>query len=428
MMNILPLKLLSFSLVLSLVLFSSCNKNSNNRHNPPEEIDTAAVIVPKKAQIKKVTFYLENSASMFGYVHGGSEYIDVLTELAQKPQFAEEKTPREFNFINGGDKLEINKIGINPSILINKLNKKGYSCGDITKSNLNLMFQIALNKAKGDSISILISDGNYDVENTLKPLTALATLGKTTRTKFIQRLDTGDIQTIMIKLNSDFNGYYYPVSINKKIKINQKRPFYIWIFGESRLLNEYFPEAYINTLNGYEAMVRFLKLDKIKISYQPIVSDNPLGRFRFDNKQINKLVSARPDREGNFQFGIAADFSLLPTDNDYLQLIDNYTCSGNFKITEVKEPIKKVYEVTAFKPTHLITLFTDKNPIGNLEIKLKNVIPPWIAKTNVDIESDIQRDTYHTYGFKFLTDAISEAYNYKSKETNIATFNIEITN
>ena len=288
------IRLIIISLFLALIVIASCKRERN-------PTPTKTPVPEKVPKISKVTFYLENSESMFGYVNGTTNYIDVITELAEKPEFASENTLREFNFINGGENIKITPIGNTPSSLRNNLNLEGFDVGDKTKSNLNGMFQIALEKAVGDSISVLISDGLYDVGRLPDPVSAIRIAGRETRTKFIQRLDLGNVQTILIKLNSNFNGNYFYTSRSGLVRLNQQRPFYIWIFGESRLLNKYFPENYLNELAGYESMVRFLKLNKIKIPYE-VVSVNPLGRFKFDHKTKNKLVDASPVGKEIFNF------------------------------------------------------------------------------------------------------------------------------
>jgi hypothetical protein len=53
-------------------------------------------------------------------------------------------------------------------------------------------------------------------------------------------------------------------------------------------------------------------------------------------------------------------------------------------------------------------------------------MPGWILGTNIDEE--IQIDDTHTFGFKSLIDAISEAYEYQNNGKNLATFNIVISN
>ena len=429
MSKTIPIKLPFAILLLALLSIVSCkNDTKPNDNNVVPAAPPAVVTTPKEPKIEKVTFYLENSASMFGYVNGATEYVDVLTELAQKPQFAKEKTPREFNFINGGENVKITPIGNDPTDLTYKLNKKGFSCGDVTKSNLNEMFQIALNKAKGDSISILISDGIYDVENNSK--TALKTLGRTTRTKFIQRLNTGDIQTIMIKLNSDFKGYYYPISINGRVQIDQKRPYYIWIFGKSQLLNKYFPEEYISEkLNGYKSMIRFLKIGNSKIPYQA-TTYNKKGGFRFNSNDKNILENVESDRNTKeFKFSVAVDYSSLPFSDSYLNATTNYEINHNFKILSIEnyDPDKKKIFGLKLEPTHIITVQTNNSPFGDLHISLKNTIPNWIDNTNMDNDSNITGNTSQTIGFKYLTKGITDAYEkFKTKEGLITTFTIKL--
>ena len=261
-----------------IFLFFSCGGHetdtaikSDTTTNTGTKLDTTR---RQEAKIGKVIFYLENSESMFGYLNGSSQYVDVVAEFSEKPTFVAENIKREFNLVNGAD-LKINNIGDNPVILKSKLNKNGFNCGDITKSNLNGMFQLALEKAQNDTITLLISDGIYDIEQPTNALSTLEILGKETRSKFITRLQNGDIETILIKLVSDFNGTYFYSSKHGKETIHESRPFYIWIFGKSELLNKYFTEDYfIQSLKGYKDYARFLTL-----------KDN---KYTLSNNAINK--------------------------------------------------------------------------------------------------------------------------------------------
>jgi hypothetical protein len=257
-------------------------------------------------------------------------------------------------------------------------------------------------------------------------MNALATEGRETRSKFIERLGEGDLQTIMVKLYSHFDGYYFPVT-GGRIKIKQTRPFYIWIFGRTELLNKYFSEEYIKSLKGYVDMARFLKFDELNIPYQA-VNQNKIGSFKFDRRNKNILNDVKPDRNGQgFQFSFATDFASLPYSDSYIQTTNNYLCSDdNYIVTSVTKIKKKIYEVTSFTPTHLITISTQNSPYCELNVSLKNVVPIWIINTNSNDESNIKNDTTQTFGFKFLTNAISEAYSYKNKEKNITNFTFEL--
>ena len=263
------------------------NKQSSTKDNGANQPTSNSKVPDKKATM--VTFFIENSGSVFGYVRNFSEYVSAISELSEKPEFVSENTIRSFNFINGNI-LQIKHLGKDPILLKNNLNVTGYNCGDILHSNLNEMFQKALDSCGDGLISILISDGIYDIGEENAPFNALVTKGKETRSKFIKRLEKGDIQTILVKLNSSFDGDYCYASKRGRIAINHKRPYYIWIFGESSLLNKYFTEEYISTkLAGYESMVRFFKLGQVHIPYQA-TSQNKLGNLKFDKRNKNILV------------------------------------------------------------------------------------------------------------------------------------------
>jgi len=393
--------------------------------NQPDPINT-------QQTISKVTFFIENSGSMLGYVKKANDYKNAIVSLSYFPEFDNSK--KEFNFINGTSNtikksnISTNLIGTDPELLKNNLNQNSFNrYGDPRYSDLTRMFEKALSCAKGGEISILVSDCIYDVGEESDPLTALKIETEKTKKVFRDRLSTENIQTIIIKAESQFEGNYYFASKKGSKSINQKRPYYIIIFGDSKLLNKYFNEENISKkITGYVSMARFMKIDNIKIPYQAI-NQNSKGTFRFDKSNKNKLLSAEKDRNGQgFQFSIAVDFSSLPFPDTYYKAKENYTLSSPYKIIDIYTPTKKIYEVTSFSPSHLITINSSSSPFGDIELTLKYIIPSWIIETNVDNESGIVGDTKHTFGFQYLTDAITEAYQYKNKQQNVGTFKIEI--
>ncbi len=373
--------------------------------------------------LRKVTFYLENSQSMFGYVSGITRYVDVVAELAEKPDFVKEEIPREFFFINGTGPV-ITPIGDDPVVLKKKLNTSGFRCGDITRSNLNGMFQTVLAQAGEGVISILISDGIYDIGD--GGMTSLVTSGKETRSQFIRRLQSADLQTLMIKLTSEFKGDYFYASRKGKIALNSERPYYIWIFGESHLLARYFPDSYITSeLTGYETLARFLKPAGEPLPWQ-LVSENSLGSYRFDHKVKNRLVDARPDRNGRgFQVTLAVDFSSLPFPGEVYLDPASYTCSGNYAVAEVKIPARKIHSLS-FTPTHLVSVKSMKNPACKVTVSLVNRVPGWIAVTAAEDEENLAGDTSRTFGLGYLTDAITQAYRSVAGNQPLASFDFEV--
>jgi len=389
-------------------------------------------ITKEQQTISKVTFFIENSGSMLGFVKRANDYKNAIVSLTYFPEF--DKSTKEFYFINGTSNsnkksnLSVNLIGTDPELLKNNLNQNSFNAyGDPKYSDLTRMFEKALSYAKGSDISILVSDCIYDVGEESDPLTALKIETEKTKKVFRDRLTEENIQTIIIKTESQFEGSYYFASKKGSQSINQKRPYYILIFGDSKFLNKYFNEENISTkITGYVSMARFMKIDNIKIPYQATNQDAK-GTFRFDKTNKNKLINVEKDRNGQgFQFSVAVDFSSLPFPDAYYKAKENYKLSGTYKITDIFTPAKKISEVTAFNPTHLITLHTSSSPYGNIELTLQYIIPDWINQTNTDDETGIVGDVTHTFGFKYLSDAITEAYQYKNKQQNIATFKFEI--
>ena len=427
---------ISFIILSLFVILTSCESKSGG-HQKHKGEDTITIIAKpvttvSEYKIKKVVFFIENSGSMLGYVKKPNDYKNAIVSLSYFPEF--DNSQKEFYFINGknnpkkNSKISSNIIGSDPEVLKNNLNQSSFNNnGDPRYSDLTLMFEQALKCAKEGTISILVSDCIYDVGEESDPLTALKIETEKTKKVFRDRIASENIQTIIIKAESQFDGKYYFASRNGSLRLNQKRPYYILIFGDSKLLNKLFNEENISKeIVGYVSMARFMKIDNIKIPYQAI-DQNSIGSFRFDKSNKNKLISAEKDRNNQgFQFSIAVDYSSLPFPDTYLKATENYTPSGTYKIVEIKIPNKKIHEVTSFTPTHLITIHTDSSPYGKIELILKYIIPNWIDETTTDNELKIVGDSSHTFGFKYLTDAITEAYQYKTKEQNISKYEIEI--
>lgn len=445
--------ILSVSSLMTLVFFSCGNRDERlGRNKNPQQIEKPTVDVvlntsgygksfngnnssnttSQQQTISKVTFFIENSGSMLGYVKKANDYKNAIASLSYFPEFDNSK--KEFYFINGKSNLSmkstisLNFIGTDPDLLKNNLNQNSFNkFGDPRYSDLTRMFEKALSCAKRGEISILVSDCIYDVGEELDPLTALKIETEKTKKVFRDRLTTENIQTIIIKAESQFDGNYFFASKKGTQKLSQKRPYYILIFGDSKLLNKHFSEDNISKkIAGYISMARFMKIDNINIPYQA-TNHNSKGTFKFDKTNKNKLINAEKDRNGQgFQFSIAVDYSSLPFPDTYYKAVENYSPSGTYEIVNINTLTKRISEVINFSPSHLITMKTSSSPYGNIELRLNYIIPKWITETNSDNDFDILGDSIHTFGFKYLSDAITEAYQYKNKQVNLSTFKFEI--
>ncbi len=397
------------------------------------------------SSISHVTFYIENSGSMDGYVNGATEFVEVVNKLAQYPNLVLDDVPFSYNLISGKanpikneKKLKVYEIGNDPSILKSKLTKAGLKTPTSGNSDLNEMFKIALENAKADSISILISDGIYDVGGQANPLNSLKTEAQSTTTTFIQRLKTDNIETLLIKFESDFDGLYHPSNVEdprgKSVLIKQKRPYYIWIFGNSDLLNKYFPEHELEALKGYVDVARFRKLTNESVPYKAIGYNNSGFKLDFRNDNTFKLDRTVMDSS---HFNIAVNLNHLKMSRNYLTSASNYSSINKYSVVKVTEigsgppTALKPYlkSLLPFETTHIISVSTPNPPeTGKINITLKNVFPKWIEESNTDSDDPFDGSTTETFGLKTLIGGIEEAYKTVSKTNQLAEFNILIKN
>ena len=410
-------------------LIIACERPQQQDISP---VTSSPVNIVATPELNHVTFYLENSGGMHGYVSELNDFIRVVSEIAQKPRFVTSNPEFDFNFINGTRQLVVTPIGNRPADFTSKLNTTDINVGDISGNDLNAMFQLALGKAGNDSISIFISDAIFDIQkqNTREEtLQALIVEGRETRRQFIERLNSEEnIQTLLIKLSSNFRGTYYYADSFGDQQINQKRPYYIFVFGSSELLNDYFDNDYItNRLPGYENHVRFFIPNGAGVQYRPTPHDM-IGSFRFSPTNPTTLTRVRSNNNSVFQFSVAVDFSSIPVTKEYLMNIENYTVNNNYRLERI-ETISSGMILGALgdvNPTHLLTLRTTSSPSGNLEIQLLNQTPDWIVNSHIDDDSDILNNTDKTFGFEYLTNGIVEAYKYVADTDYLTNINIRL--
>ncbi len=413
--------------ILSFLLLSLClNACPSEKRNI--EDDNQVTSEGQDPSPSHATYYIENSAGNFGYVTDYNEYISVVSELAQKPRFVTSEVSQEFFFINGVRSIIENRIGTSAQYFTTKLNRNDFNIGDISGNDLNKMFQIVLNRTRSDSISLFVSDFIFDILNKEDPLNALVVQGRETRRQFIARLDQErDIQTLIIKLSSNFNGIYYYGAHQGGTRINMSRPYYVFVFGESGILNRYFDDVYIESLNGYNYHTRIVIPEEIEAQYQ-VSSYNMIGSFRYSRTDRNHLTNVRVSNRHNdiLQFSVAVDFSKMPVPDSYLKDVSNYDLSTNYKLVEIVNAKQSMHlGITDFQPTHVLTL-ESRYPQGILDVNLLYNIPDWVEESHTDDDMNIEKQQNKTWGFKYLVSGIIEAYQHLSDQDYLVSMRILI--
>lgn len=409
-------------LFIATIVFLGCGERKS------ELVETQKSVPDVKLQ--KVTFYLENSESMFGYVNGLTEYVQVISELSSKSDFISNGVQKEFVLINGKSPLSINSLGDISSKLNSVLTPAGYRKGNILSSELNEMLKLAMQNAGNGKISVFISDGIFDINQKAQFAKILTLESGVTKGNFINKLsNSSSFQTLLIKLNSQFDGKYFFASLNKIQKINQPRPYYIWVFGDSHLVNKYFSEGFITkSLVGQKDYLRFIKLEASDVKYGITRAINRKGNFDVENRRPNSIENAVKDPNGSFGFSFAVDFNSLPFSESYLVNPRNYILSNNYQIDSIQriKPAEKAFlpVIANFKPSHIITMVCKpkKTHVGVVNLQLKYVLPSWI---NSSLNPEDVNSPF-TFGFDKLTSGIAAAYNEHNQNKNLADFKFQV--
>lgn len=374
-----------------------------------------------------VKVFLENSGSMFAYVNGNTVFKETLSKLIYDLELF--STEMNFNFVN----TEVYSQGQSVDDFLNKMNPALMRVGNTNTSNLNKIFKEVLNRTDENSMSVLISDGVYSINASKEEIISALNIQKGgTRNAFFKRLKEENLETVIVKLNSNFKGKFFPVTGNH-VKLEQNRPYYIWLFGNTKMMSQSLEKLDIESWKGYVAHARYFNLADKKINYAllPHHSDTP-GTYKFPrhDNDVRTLVEAhresRGEKRGRFGFAFAVDLSDLPLSERYIMNNSHYQSDGDYEVSnvvgidEVSEQTKYLLGNTNY--THVIYLESANKIHGNIKLRLVKEDSPWIANTHSEDDSNIVGDTITTFGFGTLVKGISEAYDLVNDSPDYSTF------
>lgn len=420
---------LSFIAVTTLFLTTQCGGGRDDEKKSYDEREEVA----NQISLDSINIYIENSASIYGYTTTNSEYINVVNDLAQFGNIVSQ-TEAKFNYylISGANQdLTEYELGNDPSILSSTLSPDGLRRPTSGNSDINGMFNHVLKSLSENSISILISDGIYDIGETSNPLAALETQGIGTRTTFINNLKEKNTETLVIKLSSDFEGEYYPGAKKGVESIKHRRPYYVWIFGDEQLVDKYFSDEKIQGLKGYQSHTAFKKLGETKVDYR---------NFSFGNSNVK--VTSRdsksyeiPRTSGSVVFSIVANLDFLRLGETYLNNPSNYRINLGYsfkeciRVDQYPDPngnVAKALKYIPFTPSHLIFISSEKPTLGPVEISLIQKLPNWIEESTMESDTPLSGEENKTFGLSTLMNGINEAYLEVSKAKEIFKLTINI--
>ena len=366
-----------------------------------------------------VKIFIENSVSMDGYVNGNTDFKSDLTEMLVDTKNFVGDTNIHISFINSKIYASQNK---EIATFASKLDPKSitYDIGgsDRGTSDINNIFRMLLSTIRQNEIIILLSDCIYSLGNGKDSEGKLNYQKSLTHDAFNDAIKKSDLKTVCLKMTSSFIGDYYDLN-DHPIPIHATRPYFIWIIGEKKLVNEYSPK-FIKDIKGIENTYSLSSSSNEKQPYYTLLKEkNKIGSFKQTDRNQSDVRSIEDVKfeNGKLQFAVAIDLHSVQADSIFFLNIKNYKVSPGFTVQSVEKVSRNNltqhdWLMIESKPANYIVTIaiTDDVPIQTLKIDLSNQIPQWVDETNSLDDSNVKSELDKTFGFGFLVRGVSEAY------------------
>ncbi|HMP22460.1 MAG TPA: hypothetical protein PKC39_15990 [Ferruginibacter sp.] len=402
-------------------------------------ISETAIWQPQPATNKEQTFninvFLENSASMDGYVKGVTEFEAAIYNLLGDFKISGICDSLNLNYINKSIRYsKKNALSADIRDFIEKLEPSTFQLrgGDRSVSDLKNILSTVLKTVNNKNAAVLISDFVFSPGKNTNAQDYLNTQGVGIKIDFAEKLKAFDLSVVVIQLQSKFDGIYYDKT-NNDIEYNGKRPYYVWVIGNKNQIGQILNKKILDNIKGgYTNKLVFQSIKassepKSKILYRPRIGE-------FDSKLLaqriitNASASKENKNKGIFGFNVAVDFSNSIHDANYFLDIDNYLLS-NPKYQLQVEIIEDKNDPSLSGFTHLLKLKTNELRDGFLKIDVVGKTPSWVNTSTSFDDSNILSDKTEqqkTFGLKYLIDGVSDAFYPKSGSNTINSISVTI--
>ncbi|RYF72564.1 MAG: hypothetical protein EOO39_11940, partial [Cytophagaceae bacterium] len=218
-----------FFLLIALVV-ASCG---GGKKRAPKDEATA----PAKAEtVSTIHFFLETSASMGGYLKGGTTFKDVVADVVTK---ANQIKPVSLYTISGKPQ----PVSADVNTFVAQMATTPLATGK--SSELHQIFRQVGEKAKGNNVAVFVSDcilSFPDADIKRNPEVNRNDASSTLKNSIYDQFATFNKQGIgatVLAYTSPFNGTYYTYQNQKQALKGESRPFYVWIIGKQSLIGPF---------------------------------------------------------------------------------------------------------------------------------------------------------------------------------------------
>ena len=366
-----------------------------------------------------VNVFLENSASMDGYVNGVTEFETAIYNLLGDFKSGGLCDSLNLNYIN--KTIPYQKQNALPADIQDFIEKLEPSVfiqrgGDRSVSDLKNILSTVLKTVNNKNAAVLISDFVFSPGKNANAQDYLNNQGVGIKIDFAEKLKEFDLSAVVIQLQSDFDGLYYDKT-DKPLSFKGKRPYYVWIFGSTQQISSILNKKVLDNIKGGYSnrlvlqSIKGISEPNYKILYSPKIGS-------FSAKQLNAKIisdasaSKNYQNKGLFGFNVAVDFSNSLQDSDYFLDTNNYILSNrNYQLKVEAITDKNDASLSGF--THLLKLQTSELREEDLEIDVVGKLPSWVVNSASIDDSNFLSDNSEqqkTFGLQYLIEGVSDAF------------------
>ena len=360
--------------------------------------------------------FIENSASMDGYVNGASAFKNSVYSF-----LSDLKSPLR-NITDSLNLYYVNSKTIpfrdDVKDFIEKLDPTTFRSrgGNRGQTDISNVFKIIFDQTPPDHVNVLVSDCVFSPGRNRNATDYLVNQSIGIKNQFEQKLSqTKNFSTIVYQLHSKFDGLYYDLE-NKGQKITEERPYYIWVLGPQEHVDHMLNQLDVTRLSGLKHQHIFAS-ERSKPDYRVLINKR-YGIFRpSKNQPKTGIESAKPETRGPntgmFRFAVGVNLDGFGFDESYIKDPENYRINNedySIEIERIGDSEKSRSEVLK-NYTHYLLLSTNKIKTEELEIELLRQMPNWVNQSHsMNDKNQIGDELSKTYGIKYLIDGVKDAY------------------
>jgi hypothetical protein len=404
----------NYFIIPAMLLIINCGGTHKKKKAPVVAVNTVAAVT-------RINFFMETSASMAGYLAGGTEFKNTILNLLSQLSANQWNAPLNNYFIadtlmafNGSTQNFINAVAVTAAA-------KGKS------SQMDKLFQMIANKNGPNEISLFVSDcilSYSDKEIRKNPEinreNAAGALKSNIFSTFVN-LRNKNICASVYGFTSSFKGKYFNYQ-NKPIPLNgnEPRPYYLWAIGNKDLLPLF--NAQLKQLPAFVPTgitMDFGLYSSPVQQYEVLYTYAKSGAWSTIH---NKLEDVTVSRKSKPVFSVAVNLDPLPLyakDTNYLLkylLKEQQDISFNLlraaAVSRIdKSKLKKNEKDILNHNTHILVIeITDIYKPGNISLRLPLRYDTAYRRMSTMDDRNKSGLAGKTFAFEHLIDGVKEAY------------------